>query len=614
MKKMNYYRKIAAYLVIVSLSLSSLLFYSSGSIVFSAESVYSIVITSPESETILENTKAEFTGKISGTVPLPETQQLKVYEENAETLERVDITDTNSLSLNEAGEWTFSRVFSEGTHKVLFVLEDGSVKLAEAPINFTINSVPAESDGNKGSPAVGDVEEQPSDNTSLEENGETALPAIESSAERTDTIEATEVPVIRPQVTSIKIIASESEDSGFPAEAEDMTNVPINASIQISIKENGELIVPGEPILVFPEMKTESLKSVETAENATLISKDGVYVLTFTPLEPLQYKTTYYVYINPAISNKDGGRIYSRYFKFTTTSQNTAHDLHGNYANNTNSCGACHSTHTGQNEKLLGGKYGSDPGKDLCMACHDGTTAPAPDKENTKHKHTAFTDKESSNSCASCHNPHGAWTPENPGKIKLADPDENLYATNSYLKQGKAIGTPEDFSLCFQCHNGDAKKSKAVDIEKYYKDKTTVAQSGHNITAVDGSKLKGQLTCADCHETHGSNNIFLLKENLGNKPLMGSDKFTSGEHKNWNAYVERDFCLKCHSAKTADFAKTELYGKTPLFNPTSGNHRSKTLSCSECHGVGDDEVEQLRSTAHAPKKLTNPVLPTITKP
>ncbi|WP_240035315.1 cytochrome c3 family protein [Neobacillus notoginsengisoli] len=603
---MNYLSRIAAYLVIVSLSLSSLLFYSPSSIVFSAESDYSIEVTSPGPEAILDNPKAEFTGKIIGAVPLAENhQQIKVYEENAETMKRMEITDNDSLKVNGTGEWKYSKVFSEGLHKVIFVLEADSVKIAETPISFTIKSALAGSNSDEAAnPKINSDKELPPNGTIKSENAVTEESVTVSPADASAINAETEATVSRPQVTGIKIIAPGSK--GFPTDAEDMTNVPINASIQVTVNEIGKLTVPGEPLIVIPEMKTESIKSVEAEKGSNPIGEDGVYTLNFTPKEPLKYNTTYYVYVNPAISNETNGRIYARYIKFTTTSQNTAHDLHGNFTTNTNSCAACHSTHTGKSDTLLGGEFGSDPGKNLCMACHDGTTAPKPDKENTKHKHTALSGNASSNSCASCHNPHEAWSADNPNKIKDASPDKDLYPVNSYMKQDKATGKPEDFGLCFQCHNGDANKSKATNIEKYYKDKAFTEQSGHKITAEDGSSLNGQLTCSDCHETHGSNNIYMLKENLGNKPLSETDKFKTNTE-SWDILDERNFCLKCHTAKTPDMAKTELYGKKPLFNPNTSDHKVKSISCSECHGNGGDTIEeQFRSSAHAPLKLTQP--------
>ncbi|WP_374102980.1 hypothetical protein [Bacillus sp. ISL-77] len=155
-----------------------------------------------------------------------------------------------------------------------------------------------------------------------------------------------------------------------------------------------------------------------------------------------------------------------------------------------------------------------------------------------------------------------------------------------------------NFSLCLRCHNG----GKATNIKQYYEDedKNEIIKSGHTIIAIDGSYLNGNLPCAECHETHGSKNLVLLRNLLGHENQQ-EFSFTSGD---W-ANKERDFCLKCHNSKT------KLFGVTGLFNETLTEHLDTSKACSECHGgTGTQEVKALRA-AHAPVILKKE--PTLTQ-
>ncbi|CRK81397.1 multiheme c-type cytochrome [Neobacillus massiliamazoniensis] len=263
------------------------------------------------------------------------------------------------------------------------------------------------------------------------------------------------------------------------------------------------------------------------------------------------------------------------------------------------------------------------------------------------------------NSCTSCHNPHLERSDSNPNLLKdhyvykhsAVNPDKGLvnatvdsldtscdtchnnidfstisadkgmYELFAYKKSSTAVGSttakfnvptdPEiptstisDYSLCLRCHNLEKKKQKTVkaDIESYYLN----TNSGHNFTfptnattQKDGSILNGPIACADCHETHGSNNLFNLREVLGPNPaLSDSDKYiTSGT--DWNADNERRFCLACHNKGT------EIFGKKAVIDKTiSGHQDTDTQACSNCHSDKTKTYASFRdqsmSAAHAP--------------
>jgi Doubled CXXCH motif (Paired_CXXCH_1)/Bacterial Ig-like domain len=431
-----------------------------------------------------------------------------------------------------------------------------------------------------------------------ENRGVIEPPAIEPVIPVTETLPTiTEVEYgPRPYVVDMKIIPPGVADETGYLPVEDMTQVPLESKIMVVIKESGTLNY-SQPIFVLSS-KGE-IKSKEDLEG-TIPQKneDGDYIVIFTPSSKLDPSTTYYVYVNSAITNDLGQRIFPKYFKFTTTNVYHIGDIHGNYANNTNACAYCHSTHNGETPTLEGGEYGATE-DNFCMVCHDGTNgSPMPDKYNSANKHNqhAAADAKNSDSCTSCHNPHAAWTAENPARLQSdQEPGTSHFQTLAYKKAGTATGKAEDFTLCLNCHDG----KKASNIKQYYEDEALLAESGHNITAADGSALNGQLACADCHETHGSNNMMLLREELGNVKAVEADKYkTTGTA--WDAINERQFCLKCHNNTT------EVYGKTGTIRvkntegePIPGHQSADIQSCSTCHG---GTANSYMEAAHGPKK------------
>ncbi|KKK38805.1 hypothetical protein WQ57_07460 [Mesobacillus campisalis] len=607
MKKTNYSQKIISYFVICCLSFSSFLYYFPGTKALSAPGDLLIEIHSPQEEATFESAKAEFAGLISSEGTPPESLTFNIYELQEEPAEPVAITNEGQLDLvykERYAEWSFSKEFADGQHTILLVLEDESSNKAEILHTFTVQATVAPSPVQE-EPAADAVHEPA---TAVTEEEATTVPEKEAAAEdkeagaetglgtipettagteeeKDETNEQT-VQVPRPYALEMNILPNGESDRSRSMPAEDMTGVPADSSIEVLVKESGTLTFPEESlILLSPAGKP--IASKERAFGLLPVKKDGIYRIVFTPTEMLDFSTTYYVFINPAITNDGKGRIFQRFFKFTTAPKVPSHEIHGNFSNNTNSCANCHSTHNGNDPKLLGGKYGADTAKNLCMACHDGTGgAPMPDHADASNQHFAYSGGlEATYSCTTCHNPHTGWDKDNPNKL-------TNHPATAYKKQGTATGIAADFSLCLQCHNG----SKAADISKYYKESALLEESGHNIAAEDGTPLNGQLACADCHETHGSNNLKMLKENLGNAPVADKNKYkTTGT--GWTIQNEQSFCLKCHDGGT------ELYGKKAAYNKELKEHQDESASCSSCHGTGSDAKEQMRSAAHAPKKL-----------
>jgi hypothetical protein len=279
------------------------------------------------------------------------------------------------------------------------------------------------------------------------------------------------------------------------------------------------------------------------------------------------------------------------------------------------SCGSCHNPHLDRSEN------NPNMAQDHITYKHQPSNPVVPNKPTEE-----ISSKEQL--CESCH--------ENDSAEKIAH-DDVEYSVFKYSKSSTATGIYEDYELCLRCHNEDFKRkyNKSADIASHYNNLTEEIMkqyektngpssftnreisaeeknfSGHIIKALDGSPLAGHLPCAECHDTHGSNNIKQLKTSLGHE---NAQSFTAGDTDGKNVKVvmdnkevelsilsdskERAFCLACHNGTTA------IYGVTGQnYDVARTEHKAyPSKSCSYCHGRGESEVEKALSAAHAPKK------------
>ncbi|MDQ0975163.1 cytochrome c553 [Neobacillus niacini] len=279
------------------------------------------------------------------------------------------------------------------------------------------------------------------------------------------------------------------------------------------------------------------------------------------------------------------------------------------------SCGSCHNPHLERSEN------NPNMAQDQITYTHQPSNPVDPNKPTEE-----ISSKEQM--CESCH--------ENDSAEKIAHADVK-YSVFKYSKSSNAIGIYEDYELCLRCHNEDfkSKYNKSADIASHYNNLTEEIKnqyevtngpssfanreisaeekkfSGHIIKALDGSPLAGHLPCAECHDTHGSNNLKQLKTSLGHE---NAQSFITGETDSKNVKLvinnkevefgilsdskEREFCLACHNGTTA------IYGVTGQnYDSARIEHKAyPSKSCSYCHGRGESEVEKALSAAHAPKK------------
>lgn len=355
---------------------------------------------------------------------------------------------------------------------------------------------------------------------------------------------------------------------------------------------------------------------------------------------------------SPATTDAAGNPLYPLIRKFTTESpvdsstfteaQQAYHGLndpHGNLSNNTNTCINCHSTHESSESKL--GQASFDYSTyNYCMACHDGTVAALPENMSQNGHFPAYNDtavKKMATDCSTCHNPHLTWRAENPSLLDdhyivenhpavegmtadMFDSDkvlcESCHEDNSgivkeyvpkspedpikvtykvlHYRKETATGVSDDYALCFRCHDGS--RENIANIKMYYEN----SNSKHRLTAQDGGKLvsspggnDGHIPCAECHGSHGSDNIKILNNKIGHEDRRGysAPSDVPGE---WDAGKERAFCIKCHNGSTSIYGVTSAKLE-PLPNNATGHGSTDTEACSMCHGV--DETNKTTATA-----------------
>ncbi len=149
-------------------------------------------------------------------------------------------------------------------------------------------------------------------------------------------------------------------------------------------------------------------------------------------------------------------------------------------------CMACHNPHVSAFPQQL-----TLAPMDLCLSCHDKEykhedgTSVANMKlllEKKRNHHGPIRDKD----CSACHNPHGS----NNFRILRAYYPRTFYAAYN----------PDNFKLCFMCHN-----------DTLVKDPKTTTLTGfrngdQNLHYLHVNKTPKGRTCRACHDAHATNN------------------------------------------------------------------------------------------------------------
>ena len=414
--------------------------------------------------------------------------------------------------------------------------------------------------------------------------------------------------------------------------AEDMTRVAMDVVTRVYIIDNSPLDPANlnSALVLFEENGAVWSSVAETVYNNiygstvgsvagtvnhavyTTVYGDPYYEFSFKPDAPLKPGVKYSASVNPLMSDAAGNYINPRTWSFTTWGAGTGENPHGNYLSNVNVCANCHTPHRAGASRLVEPRDTQYTDIDeYCNACHDGTAAPVPYSWQSMYRHDFKVSIEGVagiSSCTACHTPHVAWTKENPNLLQdyyifdhndptnpffpdsseqemcelchpgtIVEDPRVQYIRYTYEKWHTSTGASSDYSLCLGCHDG----GNALNIASYYG-----GPSRHSLKAADGSYLDGGLPCSDCHNTHGSQNLKLLKEQLGHN----STQLFRTENLIWDAATERRFCTGCHNNTT------ELYGITAGFvYAIPGHEETSKEPCSSCHGGSP------AAAAHAPQ-------------
>lgn len=153
--------------------------------------------------------------------------------------------------------------------------------------------------------------------------------------------------------------------------------------------------------------------------------------------------------------------------------QSSAHDPHMK-----GECLACHDAHGSDAGSLL-----REPDPVLCMGCHKLVGGP-------KRAHSAI----ELGGCMSCHLAHGS--------------EFRTLLVDSYPKEDYVPAQPENFSLCFLCHDPDLMNAEETDWATGFRNGTKNLHWLH----INGNKGRN---CRMCHNIHGSPLAFLVEERIG---------------------------------------------------------------------------------------------------
>jgi predicted CXXCH cytochrome family protein len=243
---------------------------------------------------------------------------------------------------------------------------------------------------------------------------------------------------------------------------------------------------------------------------------------------------------------------------------------------NPNACATCHSPHTSQGQVLIRGNNLAD----TCINCHNGTNLSAPmfsgNFAETNLSHSFGGD--SRLTCNGCHQMHPPYTYQ---------PLLRRAYTGEMLTRNREItGNTSDYRLCLDCHRAGGYVG-AANINRYY-----TGGTGHYIRSAGGLfpndeelPMGWQLSCSNCHDTHGSQNAVLLRNEFHAYPERPS---SSGSM--------RSFCTTCHDSGNY------LYALSLALPKTIGEHDVGSESCENCHGYihGQDQQNIAMKAVHAP--------------
>lgn len=240
------------------------------------------------------------------------------------------------------------------------------------------------------------------------------------------------------------------------------------------------------------------------------------------------------------------------------------------------------------------------------------------------------------NPCSACHNSHLAkrnWDSSQTGfpllsTISMPGVTDSLWGEtqlmSSYFsyeapfailntnREPAGVGdqnganTPDYNSFCTSCHNPDKTIWSTTlnrDLKKVNFGDTGLGQEKHGALARDGSgffrapyaaaaALKSNfiLSCLDCHEPHGSQNIMLLRRRINGEDLEGTVTSTDDM-----SYV----CKRCHTDDLAAGGGTGQANRWQYIHHSApGAPYAQATTCTDCHSTADGSTPVACGNCH----------------
>ena len=253
-------------------------------------------------------------------------------------------------------------------------------------------------------------------------------------------------------------------------------------------------------------------------------------------------------------------------------------------------------------------------GSDVCMACH---TEVGDHLANTPHGSKAFA-RLSAQGCESCHGPAAAHT-ENPDDPALRPAMDKLSpAQLSKVCQSCHSGRQQMFwhgsvhakrgLSCASCHSIHSFKSDKAQLKtantveaclSCHKDvRAEMWKSSHHPIR------EGKITCADCHNPHGSTTAKMIRAASVNDQCYSCHADKRGPFL-WEHAPVRENCMNCHVPHGSNHIKLQktsvpyicqqchsntrhpgtLYDGSTLADQSRASNREFNRSCTDCHAA-----------------------------
>jgi ssDNA-binding Zn-finger/Zn-ribbon topoisomerase 1 len=509
---------------------------------FSAGSVIpTISIKSPANNDILEPGNVVISGTYTDNVS---KSDLRFSAEGSVTSD--SISKPTEWNIDDSGAWTYTTTLPEGTHTVTIKVEETTT-----PIDPTM----------------------------------------------VDTATVTFKSGFRPYVIGTGIILPD----GTERNGEDLTSIPVNSKIKITVADDNPMNNLKNKILTDSYNPVKIPLASGTVTGTTAINDLGLkngkytYEIIFTPnSDELLLNKSYSVFLDQGLVDDLDIPIYPKSFKFTTKNNpkwDDSNNPHGHVQLNSNICATCHSTHDSKNSpSLIGGSYQvtfndgltkdqpvDDPSQNYCMACHDGTTNAPFDNGSSGFKHNNPVDDSTTetkalkqpDSCTSCHNPHLEWSEGNPNL--LVDHYVYTHSQGDLNKKGLATRVIDSLDIkCEKCHEGNIVNSNSIFDKSTYPDGNySILSYSKSTTAVGNLSAK------------------IIDANIGKTPDLAIKTMS-----------DYSLCFRCHNPEKTEQSDIETYyansnnlinsghNFTLPANSTTQKDGSKLdgpIPCAECH-------------------------------